>query len=535
MPINTQDNFKINIALPIDSRIVASGSAARNAISFKYDGLRVFDTSDRKSYVYNSSTGQFTAADTAGSGTTNTLARWATTDSLTASNVYFLSANGFLGINTNDPKAALDVRGLSGVARLVIHSATDAVVIGQNWFYASGNDQTGNSAVGSSAIRMNTSGRIDFLCRSASTPPLNSSSNDGNLNLMMIMDPSSNRAFMYTDLVLSSTRILPTTSSLYLRRSSTFSLPTTPDITWWNNDQTGIYHPANNIIGFSINGTQISRLTSVGLIVGGTITTTSHKIQIYESSALNTFLQVTNTQTGFTSARGSFFGTDSSGNLSIWARGNGTTGLNSKVLTLGIGSSQINHKFDDSSFSIYGGPIIGGAVTPSDAISTNRSRCIRGYCSATQVRSAGSVSTQTMFIGSVYFPTSASFFSLEVTFTTRIDQGSHHKVQKQLFLGFHDGTNTTLFTSNQQGLTNLITDNGGNAPTGAPVTLSQFYFGQQVFKVGSPLSDTNIGNGLIYFQNSTPRSIEFNIFILEGTNVTVHSSASYIMNIIDYV
>lgn len=528
MPINTQDNFKINIALPIDSRIVASGSVAMNNIPFKYDGLRVFNTSDRKSYVYNSSTGQFTSADTAGTGTTNTLARWATTDSLTASNVYFLSANGFLGINTSDPKGALEVRGTSGVAKFVFHSYGTGVVLGQN-FYNNGSDQYFDFGQGSSAIRMDTGGRIDFLCRVPSTIPLNSTGGDNNVNLMMIIEPSTNRTFMYTDLILSSTKILPTTSALYIRRSSTFSGPTTPDITWWNNDQTGIYHPANNIIGFSIGGIQISRLTSVGLIIGGTITTTSHKIQIYESNASNTFLQVTNSVTGPGSARGSFFGADSSGNLSIWARGNGSGGLNSKVLTLGIGSNQINHKFDDSSFSIYGGPIIGGAVTPADAISTNRSRCIRGYCSATQLRNGG----QTMFIGSLYFPNSTSLFSLEVTFTTQI--GTHHKVQKQIFLGYHDGTNTTLYKDNLSGLTTLSTADGGTAPTGALVSLGSFYFGQQVFKVGSSNSETNIGNGLIFFQSSTPKSIEFNIYIKSGSNVTVHSSASYIMNVIDYV
>jgi len=530
MPINIQDNFKINIALPIDSRIVASGSVARNNIPFKYDGLRVFDTSDRKSYVYNSSTGLFTSADTAGSGTSNTLARWATSESLTASNVYFLPAGGFLGINTSNPKGALEVRGNSGAAKFVFHSYNDGVVLGQN-FYNEGGDQYFDFAQGSSAIRMNTSGRIDFLCRLPNTIPLNSTGNDSNLNLMMIIEPSSSRTFMYTDLILSSTKILPGSSALYLRKSSTFSGPTTPDVTWWNNDQTGIYHPANNILGFSINGQQMARLTSVGLIIGGTITTTSHKIQIYEPSASNTFLQVTNSATTTGSTRGSFFGTDTSGNLSIWARGNNAGGVNAtRVITLGVGSSQITHKFDDSSYSIYGGPILGGAVSPLDAISTNRSRCIRGYASGTSVNNA----LTTAFIGSLYFPSTTSFFSLEVIFTTRIN--SNYKVQKQLFLGYHDGTNTTLFKDNISGLTPPLSPNdGGLAPTGAPVNLGGFYFGQQIYKVGSSSSETNIGNGLIFFQpNTTPKSIEFNVYVKAGSGVTVYSSASWTMNVIDF-
>ena len=52
MAIQIIDGFQVNTALPIDNRIVASGSAARNAIPYKYEGLRVFDTFDSVPYVY---------------------------------------------------------------------------------------------------------------------------------------------------------------------------------------------------------------------------------------------------------------------------------------------------------------------------------------------------------------------------------------------------------------------------------------------------------------------------------------------------
>jgi hypothetical protein len=44
--------FNLQSLQPIDTRIVASGSVARNAISYKYNGLKVFDTYDNKTYVY---------------------------------------------------------------------------------------------------------------------------------------------------------------------------------------------------------------------------------------------------------------------------------------------------------------------------------------------------------------------------------------------------------------------------------------------------------------------------------------------------
>lgn len=52
MAIEIIDGFKVNSAVPVDNRIVASGSTARNAITYKYEGLRVFDTSDSTPYVW---------------------------------------------------------------------------------------------------------------------------------------------------------------------------------------------------------------------------------------------------------------------------------------------------------------------------------------------------------------------------------------------------------------------------------------------------------------------------------------------------
>jgi hypothetical protein len=55
MAIQIIDGFQVNIASPIDNRIVASGSTARNAIPYKYHGLRVFDISNNIPYVWNGS------------------------------------------------------------------------------------------------------------------------------------------------------------------------------------------------------------------------------------------------------------------------------------------------------------------------------------------------------------------------------------------------------------------------------------------------------------------------------------------------
>lgn len=49
------DGFQLNAAMPIDSRLVTSGTASRNAIVWKYNGLRVYDTDAKQPFVWNGS------------------------------------------------------------------------------------------------------------------------------------------------------------------------------------------------------------------------------------------------------------------------------------------------------------------------------------------------------------------------------------------------------------------------------------------------------------------------------------------------
>ena len=52
MAIEIIDGFKLSRSVPIDDRIVSSGSSDRDLISNKYNGLRVFDIKDSTPYVW---------------------------------------------------------------------------------------------------------------------------------------------------------------------------------------------------------------------------------------------------------------------------------------------------------------------------------------------------------------------------------------------------------------------------------------------------------------------------------------------------
>ncbi len=55
-------------------------------------------------------------------------------------------------------------------------------------------------------------------------------------------------------------------SKAFIRANNGYSSASTPDYTWYYNDQCGIFHPAGNVIGFSAGGEK-ARITSQGITV----------------------------------------------------------------------------------------------------------------------------------------------------------------------------------------------------------------------------------------------------------------------------
>jgi hypothetical protein len=110
MAIQIIDGFQVNTALPIDNRIVASGSSDRNAIPYKYHGLRVYDTSDNIPYVWNGSSWiSENASGIAGSGTSNYIPLY-TSSNVIGNSIIFQSGSS-IGINTTSLSSTFSVLG----------------------------------------------------------------------------------------------------------------------------------------------------------------------------------------------------------------------------------------------------------------------------------------------------------------------------------------------------------------------------------------------------------------------------------------
>lgn len=105
MPTQIIDGFRLNSAAPIDDRFVTAGTVSRDNMTYKYVGLRVYDTAQKISFVWDGSKW----ADDGGSngGTLNLQAAQAnylpkfTTTGITNSNVResVVGNKKFIGIN----------------------------------------------------------------------------------------------------------------------------------------------------------------------------------------------------------------------------------------------------------------------------------------------------------------------------------------------------------------------------------------------------------------------------------------------------
>jgi hypothetical protein len=69
-------------------------------------------------------------------------------------------------------------------------------------------------------------------------------------------------------------------SAAFLKGMNSYSSASIPDYTWYNNTNTGIFHPDSNVIGFSVKGKESCRLAPSGNVLIGTATEWSEKLSV---------------------------------------------------------------------------------------------------------------------------------------------------------------------------------------------------------------------------------------------------------------
>jgi hypothetical protein len=285
------DGFTVNIGKPIDDRLVTSGTASRDAIVHKYNGLRVYDTDSKQPYVWDGSiwTSESSSSVTI-SGTTTTgnipvfenntqIANSLISQTASGTNTkYVYIANGgdtakslkvdgtveatsFKGSGnelTNIPGSALsgniDVNKISKVS----NAATDKVYILKSGTATA--EWTDLSTIPSSAI------------------PASALSSDttSSAPLYVSFGATSGQSRYYNSTSGDAFRFIPrigTTEGAQLQIPS--GSEANPSVAFSTNGNTGIYKAGFNILGISVGGTEKMRLTETGVAIKSNFTTES--------------------------------------------------------------------------------------------------------------------------------------------------------------------------------------------------------------------------------------------------------------------
>jgi hypothetical protein len=267
MSIQIIDGFQVNTAAPIDNRIVASGSVARNAIPYKYEGLRVFDTSDSIAYVYvNGAWRSENSSGIIGSGTTNYLTAYTSGNTI---------GNSLLYQETTSIKTQGNL--------ITINTANGSVTAANFIGPGSGITSINASNVSSGVLSLNrldtTNGSTNWILGRKSSGPDWIDPNQMTVGTASSVGvtPSSTNATHYLTfvdsavagskkLLLDSSGITynPSTNQLGLASGTT----STPSLSFTGDPDTGIFSPSSNVTAIASSGSEKVRFAVEGVSTG---------------------------------------------------------------------------------------------------------------------------------------------------------------------------------------------------------------------------------------------------------------------------
>jgi hypothetical protein len=270
MSIQIIDGFQVNTAAPIDNRIVASGSVARNAIPYKYEGLRVFDTSDSVAYVYvNGAWRSENSSGIVGSGTTNYLTAYTSVNTIGNSLLYQASSI----IRTQGDRVAINTADGSVTAVSFIGAGSGITSIpGAN---------INNGSVNINKLINGSNGQV-LVSGVSSTTWIDSNQMTVGTASSVGVTPSSTNATHYltfVDSAVAGSKKLLLDSSGITYNPSTNQLggislniangtALSPSLSFTGDTDTGIFSPSSNVTAIASSGSEKVRFAETGVSTG---------------------------------------------------------------------------------------------------------------------------------------------------------------------------------------------------------------------------------------------------------------------------
>lgn len=281
------DGFTVNVAKPIDDRLVTSGTASRNAIVYKYNGLRIYDIDAKQPYVWNGTTW------TSENSNTVTITGTTTTGYIPVFNGSSQITNSMVSqVTVGTAKYINIATGNYAPYTLKVEGTVDATA-----FVGSGNGLTnlqGSKIIGTIAITKiepvsNPSlGEIYILKSGTSTPEWTKLSSipatsiptaapqldtlTSTTPLYIFFGASTGQSKYYQTTGGDAFKFIPRVNGS--TEGAQIQIPngaeTNPSIAFSTNSNTGIYRAGFNVLGISVAGKEKLRLTETGTLLKST-------------------------------------------------------------------------------------------------------------------------------------------------------------------------------------------------------------------------------------------------------------------------
>jgi hypothetical protein len=294
------DGFTVNAAQPIDDRFVTSGTASRNAIVYKYNGLRVYDIVAKQPYVWDGTIWTSESSSTVtitGTTTTNNIPVFNGTSQVTNSLISqvpvggteryiniatgnyapyalkvagIVEANGFKGSGQGiDNILGANINGPIDVSKL---SPKSTPAVGEIYILKSGvstPEWMSLSSIPASQIP-SSAPVLDFNSGVSTTTPLYMAFIETTGKIKYYQAPSGD-----------SLKFVPKVGAT---EGAQLQIPNgseaNPAVAFSSNSNTGIYRAGFNILGMSVAGKEKMRLTENGVLIkNNTISEATLKVQ----------------------------------------------------------------------------------------------------------------------------------------------------------------------------------------------------------------------------------------------------------------
>ena len=329
------DNFQLNVAKPIDSRMVTQGTQSRNDLQFKYEGLRVYDKINKAPYVYIDSDWvkeNETTGATVPSGTVNKLLKYITSNTVGDSAIVdigtFLNPNIGIG-KVPGNNIALDVNGevkASNFSGYINGKFIDISSITNDKLSPYISDNTLIPA--NSILKTTTAGNISWISDINTTVVVNKDTsttldNSGNVTQFLVFTSTPNGSVTPNSLLANNYStskaigVLASTSQL-LGSGDTANDNTAPAYAFTTNKNSGLYGKTG-VVGLSLGGNKVIEISSGLLNITTNTTNISGILTVLGQTTLNAGAIINGTTT-------------LNGNTSV----SGTTTLNSSLSVSGV-------------------------------------------------------------------------------------------------------------------------------------------------------------------------------------------------------